>query len=104
MVKPKQWGPYALKPIWSANGQRISWGEQEDGSVALVHSTDYDSGGSRGLVIPAEAVCAVSSVLFGTSLRRSIAGISERLQRALDQSPEGEPDAGPPSSSGSGHK
>jgi len=83
MAKPRTFGNYKIEPVWEGRGQRISWGRGDDGSVALVHSTDYDSGGSRGLVIPDEAVCLVAQVLFGESLRRSVSGIAGRLSDAL---------------------
>lgn len=89
--EPRKFGPYKLTPLWEARGQRISWGRAEDGSISLVHSTDYDSGGSRGLVIPAEAVAIVGSAMFGESLRRSCAAITERLQRAIEQARDFKP-------------
>lgn len=71
------------RTLWQGQAKRIDLLTVADGSIALVCSTDYDSGPSKSVTIPAEALAAVSSALFSESLARMFQKIGATIRAEI---------------------
>lgn len=69
--------------IWIGPAERLTLIEYDDGSLALMRSSDVDDAGARSCPIPAAALGTAHNALFAKSLQRACAAVGANLRAAI---------------------